>query len=48
MKIILLEAVQKIFKTIENEPLCAVATLLDPRFDNMYICSEGGVVLRSL
>ncbi|XP_052393278.1 zinc finger BED domain-containing protein 4-like [Carassius gibelio] len=36
MKTTLLEAVQKRFKTIENEPLYAVATLLDPRFKDRY------------
>ena len=37
MKKTLLEAVQKRFKTIENEPLYAVATLLDPRFKDRYV-----------
>lgn len=36
MKTTLLEAVQKRFKTIENEPLYAVATLLDPRFNSYF------------
>ncbi|KAG7479494.1 zinc finger BED domain-containing protein 4-like [Solea senegalensis] len=36
MKTILLEAVQRRFKTIENEPLYAVATLLDLRFKDRY------------
>ncbi|ROL50877.1 Zinc finger BED domain-containing protein 4 [Anabarilius grahami] len=36
MKTTLLEAAQKRFKNIENEPLYAVATLLDPRFKDRY------------
>ncbi|XP_059415467.1 zinc finger BED domain-containing protein 4-like [Carassius carassius] len=36
MRTTLLEAVQKRFKNIENEPSYAVATLLDPRFKDRY------------
>lgn len=37
MKTTLLEAVKKRFATIEEEPLYAVATLLDPRFKDRYV-----------
>nr|XP_043897683.1 zinc finger BED domain-containing protein 4-like [Solea senegalensis] len=43
MKTTLLEAVQKRFKTIENEPLYAVATLLDPRFKDRYFTSADSI-----
>ncbi|CAL8374356.1 unnamed protein product [Gadus morhua 'NCC'] len=43
MKKTLLEAVQKRFKTIENEPLYAVATLLDPRFKDRYFTGADSI-----
>ncbi|KAK7168466.1 hypothetical protein R3I94_002515 [Phoxinus phoxinus] len=43
MKTTLLKAVQKRYKTIENEPLFAVATLLDPRFKDRYFTGADSI-----
>ncbi|KAI2666682.1 Zinc finger BED domain-containing protein 4 [Labeo rohita] len=43
MKTTLLEAVKKRFATIEEEPLYAVATLLDPHFKDRYFSSADNI-----
>ncbi|XP_016330604.1 zinc finger BED domain-containing protein 4-like [Sinocyclocheilus anshuiensis] len=43
MKTTLLEAVKKRFATIEEDPLYAVATLLDPRFKDRYFSSADNI-----